>query len=381
MKYYLHIFVFFASCNYALSQQAFANYGNLKMHPTSQVGFHIDVINDGNSSDNEGLAGFYNQNSTLNFSGVNQMNFEDFEVDVLDDLNLFTSLGVTDNVSFTNGRINTPRANQNTLFKFLNDNTYNGASNTNHIDGFAQFEGDFGFLFPVGDDFENKPLGINNFNVIHQFQAAYFKEDPNTPSTFGASFNTSSFVPSLDVISTVEFWYFDGLKDVDLTLTWTASSNIVATANDLNDLRIAAWDETLQQWINLGNDAITGDFTNGTITARVANSEAYKIYTIASILKAGNEITVFNGMTPDGDGLNDTLIIRGIETIPDNQLFIYNRWGVLVYQKDNYDNSFNGVSNGRNTISSDSQLGAGTYYYILKIPEQEDLAGYFYINR
>lgn len=370
-----------ASCSLSIAQQALANFGNLKVHPTGQIGFHTDVINDGISDNNEGFAGFYNQNATLNFSGLNQMNFEDFEVDVIDDLNLFTSIGIRDNVFFTNGRVITPRVDSSVLFKFLNDNNYVGSSNTNHIDGYSQFEGDFQFSFPLGDDFELKPLEIDNFLSSHPYVASYFKEDPNAPTTFATSFNTNNFEPSLDVVSTVEFWYFDGIKDLDLTLNWTNSSNVAATAASLNDLRIAGWDATLQQWINLGNDLTTGDLTSGTITSRIPNTQDYKIYTIASILKTGNDIVVYNGMTPDGNGINDTLIIRGIEGIAGNQLYIYNRWGVLVYQMDNYDNSFNGVSNARSTLKADDELGAGTYYYVLKLPEQPDLAGYFYINR
>lgn len=212
------IIVFFVFA-FAKAQTALANYGNLKVHPTGQIGFHIDVINDGTSNNNEGFAGYYNTNNPLNFSGLNQMNFEDFEVDVEDDLNLFTSIGVTDNVAFTNGRIVTPRINPIVRLKFLDDNPYSGQGNNKHIDGYAQFEGDFAFLFPIGDEFEIKPLGIDNYNSSHEYVASYFLENPNTPTTFPSTFNTNSIDPTLEIVSTVEFWYFDGIQDLDLTLT------------------------------------------------------------------------------------------------------------------------------------------------------------------
>ncbi|MBF4984706.1 gliding motility-associated C-terminal domain-containing protein [Nonlabens mediterrranea] len=364
-----------------LAQTALTNFGNLKVHNDGQIGFHIDVINNGDSVENEGLAGFYNQNNSLSFGGINQMNFENFEVDVDNDLNLLTSIGINDEMIFTNGRVNTPRIDPQVKLKFLNDNVYNGEGNNEHVDGYAQFNGSFQFSFPIGDDFEIKPLSIDNFINSFTYSAAYFKENPNLPTTFLNSFDTNSFEPSLDIISNVEFWYFDGEKDLDLTLTWTDSSNISQTANNLTDLRIAGWDDIQKIWVDLGNTNTTGDLNNGTITSRIVNSADYKIYTIGSILKAGNEVVVYNGMTPDGDGLNDTLIIRGIEGIPDNQLFIYNRWGRLVYKKDNYDNTFSGISNTNATVQDHKQLAAGTYYYVLKLPEQSDLAGYFYINR
>jgi len=47
------------------SQTAFHNFGNVQIHDEGQVGFHIDLINDGNFDDNLGIAGFYNQNNSL----------------------------------------------------------------------------------------------------------------------------------------------------------------------------------------------------------------------------------------------------------------------------------------------------------------------------
>lgn len=363
------------------AQEAIANYGNFKIHPTAQVGFHIDVINDGTSNNNNGFVGFYNQNDLLNISGLNEMNFEDIEIDVIDDLYVYTSIGVSNDVQFTSGRVITDRNTPTTQFKFLDNNLYTGSSNTNHIDGYAQYSGNFGFVFPIGDDFELKPLEINNNNPTYEFEAALFIEDPNTPSTFPTSFDTTNFEPSLDIISNTEFWYFKGIGNVDVTLNWTSTSNVNLLASTINDLRITAWNPTLQQWINLGNSNVTGDLNNGSITTQITDSENYSIYTIGSILKAGNEALVYNAITPDGDGHNDTLIIRGIEGLTNNQLSIFNRWGALVYQKDNYDNSFNGISDGRGTVQANQELPSGTYFYILKIDDQEDLKGYFYINR
>ena len=79
-------------------------------------------------------------------------------------------------------------------------------------------------------------------------------------------------------------------------------------------------------------------------------------------------IVIHNGISANGDGVNDSFIIEHIEGYPKNNLKIFNRWGVLVYEKDGYTNSepFDGHSNGRATISADSKLPQGTYYYILE---------------
>ncbi len=100
---------------------------------------------------------------------------------------------------------------------------------------------------------------------------------------------------------------------------------------------------------------------------------------------------IFNGITPDGDGLNDFFLVQGISNYPINNVKIYNRWGVLVFQVDNYGGSndmervFAGRSEGRITIENNRLLPTGTYYYVISFPEdnpgKSGYAGYLYLNR
>ena len=85
-------------------------------------------------------------------------------------------------------------------------------------------------------------------------------------------------------------------------------------------------------------------------------------------------LTIYNGISVNGDGENDYFKIEGIEYYPKNNLKIFNRWGVLVYERDGYTNNepFDGHSNGRATISADSKLPQGTYYYILEYEDSYD---------
>ncbi|WP_276166174.1 gliding motility-associated C-terminal domain-containing protein [Zobellia alginiliquefaciens] len=92
-------------------------------------------------------------------------------------------------------------------------------------------------------------------------------------------------------------------------------------------------------------------------------------------------------ITPDSDGTNDSFIIDNIESYPNNTVQIYNRWGIIVYEMSGYDNganSFRGISNGRMTIQTDSELPVGVYFYVIKYEnngENLSKAGYLYINR
>ncbi|MGJ8551271.1 DUF7507 domain-containing protein, partial [Winogradskyella wichelsiae] len=98
------------------------------------------------------------------------------------------------------------------------------------------------------------------------------------------------------------------------------------------------------------------------------------------------DFEIFNGITPDEDGDNDFFKIVGIENYPDNNLKIFNRWGILIYEMDGYGINgkvFKGISDGRSTINRNKELPTGTYFYILqRFIERETLTdkGYLYIK-
>jgi gliding motility-associated-like protein len=79
-----------------------------------------------------------------------------------------------------------------------------------------------------------------------------------------------------------------------------------------------------------------------------------------------DSVMVPNGFSPNGDGTNDGYVIDGIEKFPGNKLWIYNRWGNLVYKAKDYDNKWNGISN-ISGVSMGQRVPAGTYFYILDL--------------
>lgn len=77
-------------------------------------------------------------------------------------------------------------------------------------------------------------------------------------------------------------------------------------------------------------------------------------------LVTSNLVAPQNILTPNGDGKNDTWIIRDIENYPDNEVTVFDRAGRAVFQARNYQNTWAGnIPSG--TLSED------TYYYILTI--------------
>ena len=64
-------------------------------------------------------------------------------------------------------------------------------------------------------------------------------------------------------------------------------------------------------------------------------------------------------ITPNGDGKNDEWRLRYVELYPDAEVFIYNRWGKLIYRTKNLgENPWDGKENGK-LVPTDS------YHYIL----------------
>jgi len=88
-----------------------------------------------------------------------------------------------------------------------------------------------------------------------------------------------------------------------------------------------------------------------------------------------------NGFSPNNDGTNDNFVIDGIGEYPGNVLFIYNRWGNLVYKKKEYANEWDGRSNVNGVMFGD-ELPNGTYYYILDLNiDQKPINGFVVIRR
>jgi gliding motility-associated-like protein len=71
------------------------------------------------------------------------------------------------------------------------------------------------------------------------------------------------------------------------------------------------------------------------------------------------------GISPNGDGINDLLIINGLNAYPKSSLSIFSRDGMLIYHSDDYQNDWAGDQHTRK--SGTSPVPEGTYYYMLHL--------------
>jgi gliding motility-associated-like protein len=67
-------------------------------------------------------------------------------------------------------------------------------------------------------------------------------------------------------------------------------------------------------------------------------------------------VTVPNVITPNGDGWNDIFMIDYLNQYDIRKLTIFNRWGTIVYQSDDYQNDWDG-----------GNVADGVYFYVLEL--------------
>jgi gliding motility-associated-like protein len=68
------------------------------------------------------------------------------------------------------------------------------------------------------------------------------------------------------------------------------------------------------------------------------------------------EVVAYNAFSPNGDGVNETFVVKNIMSYPNNEIFIFNRWGGRVHYAKPYANNWTGEG------SPD-----GTYFYVLDL--------------
>ncbi len=81
------------------------------------------------------------------------------------------------------------------------------------------------------------------------------------------------------------------------------------------------------------------------------------------------------GFSPNGDGVNDFFEIKGIEYYPKSDFIVFNRWGIEVYHKQGYDNTWDGKTMNKVLLPED------TYFYILKLDEKNSRKGFIILKR
>ncbi|MEO1258225.1 MAG: gliding motility-associated C-terminal domain-containing protein [Bacteroidota bacterium] len=122
------------------------------------------------------------------------------------------------------------------------------------------------------------------------------------------------------------------------------------------------------------NEGFCDDENPDVFTYEICNSLGCDTATV-EVFVFCSDFEIFNAISPNGDGFNDSFRIRGLQNFPGNRLYIYNRWGNLVYEAVDYQSDWFGTWGGKD-------LPDGTYFYILDLGDgDKPLNGYVQIRR
>jgi gliding motility-associated-like protein/uncharacterized delta-60 repeat protein len=145
----------------------------------------------------------------------------------------------------------------------------------------------------------------------------------------------------------------------------------------------------LSSVINRGNGTYTAILTaaivpgnavvNGTLNGILINDEA-----IVRLILNESDLIINEGVSPNGDGENDSWFIKGIEKYPNNSVKIFNRWGTAVWSTAGYNNLNNNwhgdLKSSLATIGTD--LPSGTYFFLLDLGDGKGTkSGFILLNR
>ena len=87
------------------------------------------------------------------------------------------------------------------------------------------------------------------------------------------------------------------------------------------------------------------------------------------------DLTIPEGFSPNSDGVNDFFEIKGVEFYSKSEFIVFNRWGIEVYNKNGYDNTWDGKSMNNKVLPED------TYFFVLKLDEKNSRKGYIILKR
>ncbi len=100
------------------------------------------------------------------------------------------------------------------------------------------------------------------------------------------------------------------------------------------------------------------------------------------VIRVAGDVVVYNAISPNGDGLNETLYLEYIDLLTEtkkNRVRIFNRWGDVVYEAEDYNNTtiaFKGIG------ANGEALPPGTYFYRMDFTSGVPFkTGYFSLRR
>jgi gliding motility-associated-like protein len=92
------------------------------------------------------------------------------------------------------------------------------------------------------------------------------------------------------------------------------------------------------------------------------------------------DIVPYQFISPNKDGKNDSWVLQHIEEYEDVHVFIFNRWGSVVFEEEHYQNNWRGECN--KCLNENELLPSATYYYkiLTNKKSKSDFTGFIEIQ-
>ncbi|MBP6271499.1 MAG: gliding motility-associated C-terminal domain-containing protein, partial [Fluviicola sp.] len=160
---------------------------------------------------------------------------------------------------------------------------------------------------------------------------------------------------------------FSQVSDSSLQFNWEFNNAMISTDREIVINNISAYNV-------------------GVYTLTVQDEFGCKATDNAFLQVVNCDILIPEGVSPNSDGKNDVFFIENLEGYPNTEVTFFNRWGMQIYQSDDYKNDWDCHSTSRLNMNNEV-LPEGTYYYLIKLGgDPENLSygkiykGYFYIK-
>ncbi|GAB4377121.1 MAG: hypothetical protein Kow0075_05140 [Salibacteraceae bacterium] len=134
------------------------------------------------------------------------------------------------------------------------------------------------------------------------------------------------------------------------------------------------------QWSNGSADSVLRDLTAGVYSLTLTGSNGNSVTNNVRVSVRDSidcRPDFYTGITPNGDGFNDTWWVDNAEFFTVKKVSIYNRYGDLVWKSDDYSNTNNPFDG---THRNGSPLPDGTYFFIAEFDDSK-YRGWIEINR
>ncbi len=220
--------------------------------------------------------------------------------------------------------------------------------------------------------------------------------NPQSGSVFPVGTTTVTY-EAIDVNGNSTTYSFDVVINSSTTVSISGSSKIELCLGESATLSVENPSSSLNYTWSLFNTVVgTGSSyaingvsadDEGDYTVQVTDGNGCSASDLVEVVVDNCGIRIPEAFTPNGNGQNEVFYIDNLESYPNTEVIIFNRWGSMVYKSDDYKNDWAGVSINKLNIAGD-QLPEGTYFYIIKLGGKETDAtfgkiykGYVYIKK